>query len=286
MRSEQARAAFAAARLARLATLGADGFPHLVPICFALDGDVIWSAVDRKPKSGRRLQRLRNIAAEPRVSALADYYEDADWSALWWVRADGRARVIQRGDGGRERGLELLASRYAQYRADPPDGELIAVEVERWSGWGPGPDPSRSPYAPAISHVDLVVSQLERSLSFYRGLLEPVGWTRLGTVRGERGETIYYLGLVGRSGSLGLRQRQSEAHAAPYDRYALGIHHVCLDVASRAAVDERFEWLRSVGATIESPPREYDYTPGYYAVFCHDPDGIKVELLHRPAPEG
>jgi catechol 2,3-dioxygenase-like lactoylglutathione lyase family enzyme len=134
-----------------------------------------------------------------------------------------------------------------------------------------------------LSHVDLVVSSIERSLPFYRGLLEPLGWTRLREIRGERGETIWYLS-VGGSGvaALGLREKQSDAHEGPYDRYAVGVHHVCFDAPSRAVVDERARWLIDQGAEIESAPREYDYTPGYYAVFFYDPDGIKLELLHRP----
>jgi glyoxylase I family protein len=139
------------------------------------------------------------------------------------------------------------------------------------------------PAAPKLSHVDLVVSSLERSLPFYRGLLEPVGWTGMREIRGERGERVVYLSVAGTGVSaLGLRERQSAARGAAYDRYAVGLHHVCFDVGSRAEVDERAGWLRRQGAQIESAPREYDYTPGYYAVFLYDPDGMKLELLHRP----
>jgi tRNA-Thr(GGU) m(6)t(6)A37 methyltransferase TsaA len=131
-----------------------------------------------------------------------------------------------------------------------------------------------------ISHVDLVVGSIERSLPFYRGLLEPIGWSGSSEVRGERGETIHYLSVDGPGVSaLGLREKRSDG---PHDRYAVGLHHVCLDVASREVVDERAGWLRRQGARIESGPAEYDYTPGYYAVFFHDPDGIKLELVHRP----
>ena len=137
--------------------------------------------------------------------------------------------------------------------------------------------------SPKLSHVDLVVSSIERSLCFYRGLLEPIGWTGLRQVRGERGDTIWYLSVEGPGvAALGLREKQSDAHALPYDRYAVGIHHLGFDVPSREVVDERARWLREQAATIEGGPREYDYTPGYYAVFFHDPDGIKLELLHRP----
>ena len=118
------RERFAAARVARLATAG----PHLVPICFALDGDTIWTAVDAKPKRTRALRRLQNIARDPRVSLLVDHYED-DWSQLWWARADGIATVHDDGP------VALLAARYPQYAADPPAGPFIAIAVEHWSGW-------------------------------------------------------------------------------------------------------------------------------------------------------
>lgn len=137
--------------------------------------------------------------------------------------------------------------------------------------------------SPKLSHVDLVVSSIERSLHFYRSLLEPIGWTGLRQVRGERGEAIWYLSVEGPGvAALGLREKQSDAHALPYDRYAVGIHHLCFDVPSREVVDERARWLREQAATIESGPREYHYTPGYYAVFFYDPDGIKLEIVHVP----
>ncbi len=137
--------------------------------------------------------------------------------------------------------------------------------------------------ASKISHVDLVVSSIERSLPFYRGLLEPIGWSGLREVGGEQGETIHYLSVEGPGvAALGLREKRSDAHGVPYDRYAVGIHHLCFDAPSREVVDERAQWLREQGVEIESGPAEYDYTPGYYAVFLYDPDGIKLELLHRP----
>ena len=134
----------------------------------------------------------------------------------------------------------------------------------------------------AIDHVDLVVTSLERSLQFYRGLLHPLGYVRTSEIEGERGERVVYVGRVGGMGSISLRERQSDAHDVPYDRYAIGLHHVALAVISRQVVDERARWLREQGAEIESGPKEYDYTPVYYAVFFHDPDGIKLELVHRP----
>jgi glyoxylase I family protein len=135
----------------------------------------------------------------------------------------------------------------------------------------------------AIDHLDLVVSSLERSLSFYRGLLGPLGYVHEGDIAGERGERVVYLSRHGGGGSVSLRESQSDAHEAPYDRYAIGVHHVAFSASSRALVDERAEWARREGAHMESGPQEYGYTPGYYAVFLHDPDGIKLEIVSRPA---
>jgi catechol 2,3-dioxygenase-like lactoylglutathione lyase family enzyme len=135
----------------------------------------------------------------------------------------------------------------------------------------------------AIDHLDLVVTDMQRSLAFYRELLRPLGYVRESPIEGERGEHVVYLGRVGGMGSVSIRQAQSDAHAVPYDRYAVGVHHIAFRAYSRGVVDERAAWLREQGATIESGPEEYDYSPGYYAVFFYDPDQIKLELVHRPA---
>lgn len=136
---EEARSRFAAAPVARLATAGAGGRPHLVPVTFAAAGDLIVTAVDHKPKRGTDLARLRNLRAEPRVCLLADHYE-ARWEALWWARADGTARVVdgEEEEDEREAALDLLARKYPQYRARRPGGPVIAVDVTRWSGWAWG----------------------------------------------------------------------------------------------------------------------------------------------------
>jgi catechol 2,3-dioxygenase-like lactoylglutathione lyase family enzyme len=134
-----------------------------------------------------------------------------------------------------------------------------------------------------IDHLDLVVSELDRSLRFYTELLRPLGYVNHSEIEGERGERVVYIGRPGLHGSVSIRERQSKSREIPYDRYDLGVHHIAFAATSREMVDERAEWLRSQGATIESGPEEYGYTPGYYAVFFHDPDGIKLELVHRPS---
>ena len=132
MSPEEARGRFAAARVARLATADADGRPHLVPISFAVEHDTIYSVVDAKPKRTMELRRLRNVRSNPRVSALVDHYDDADWSALWWVRADGLARVLGQDEPESRRAVGLLGERHPQQRAT---GAVLAIDVERWSGW-------------------------------------------------------------------------------------------------------------------------------------------------------
>ncbi|WP_182908976.1 TIGR03668 family PPOX class F420-dependent oxidoreductase [Microbispora sp. H13382] len=146
MPEERARALFSAARVARLATAGAEGAPRLVPVTFAVvpgelvqEGEkgVVVTAVDHKPKATADLRRLRDIRDNPRVCLLADHYED-DWERLWWVRADGHARVVEGGDE-RERAVAWLVRKYAQYRERPPAGPAILVRVGRWSGWSYAP---------------------------------------------------------------------------------------------------------------------------------------------------
>jgi glyoxylase I family protein len=132
-----------------------------------------------------------------------------------------------------------------------------------------------------VHHVDIVVSSIERSLPFYRELLSPLGYHRVGEVEGERGETIWYIGGAGTS--VGLREAQSES-PDPYDRYAVGLHHVAFAAQSRASVDAAADWVRGQGAELESEPQEYGYLPGYYAVFFYDPDGMKLEVVHVPRP--
>jgi PPOX class probable F420-dependent enzyme len=128
-----ARALASGLQVARLATVRVDGRPHAVPVTFALLGEAIVTAVDAKPKRSTRLRRLDNVRADARVAVLFDHYED-DWARLWWVRADGLARVVE-GGAELERALAALAARYRQYRDVALTGPAIVIEVERWSGW-------------------------------------------------------------------------------------------------------------------------------------------------------
>ena len=121
------------ARSATLGTVDSMGRPHLVPIVYAYENGILFTAVDRKPKSTYRLRRLRNIEDNPNVSVLIDHYDD-DWSRLWWVRLDGTARVVRSGPVLRH-GLALLTGKYDVYITEPPPGPVIEIRVERVRSW-------------------------------------------------------------------------------------------------------------------------------------------------------
>ncbi|WP_307873557.1 MULTISPECIES: TIGR03668 family PPOX class F420-dependent oxidoreductase [unclassified Frankia] len=165
----EARARFAAARVARLATVAAGGAPRLVPVTFALLPEpaalgapnalgasdavgapdalgarytlgtldplgTIVTAVDHKPKRTTRLRRLDDIAHEPRVTLLVDEYDD-EWTRLWWARADGVAQVVEPRHPDHAAAVRALSARYPQYREQPPSGPAILITVTQWSGW-------------------------------------------------------------------------------------------------------------------------------------------------------
>ncbi len=119
--------------MARLATTDPDGRPHLVPIVFALEGETLYSAVDRKPKRSSKLRRIENARVRPEVTILVDHYEE-DWGRLWWIRLRGRARVLDQGEE-RKRALMLLRDKYPQYRSEPLNGPVLAVDVTEVREW-------------------------------------------------------------------------------------------------------------------------------------------------------
>ncbi len=135
-----ARSLVTAARVGRLATVTEIGTPHVVPCCFAVEGDRLYSAVDGKPKSTTALKRLANIRAQPAASLVVDHYAE-DWTELWWVRVDGTATVVESSDE-RQLALDALAAKYEQYRAERPAGPVIRVDIAGVSGWSFSPLPS------------------------------------------------------------------------------------------------------------------------------------------------
>jgi PPOX class probable F420-dependent enzyme len=131
--ADDARHRFAGSPIARLATADAAGVPHVVPVTFTVDGDLIFFAIDHKPKRSTNLRRLRNIAENPAVAVVVDHYAD-DWSTLWWARADGRAELWEDGEA-RAGAVELLQRKYHQYVETSPRGPVVAIQVANWSGW-------------------------------------------------------------------------------------------------------------------------------------------------------
>jgi PPOX class probable F420-dependent enzyme len=121
------------ARVARLATVRPDGRPHLVPCCYAIDGDIVYSVVDAKPKSSLALRRLENVRLTPTVSLLIDHYTE-DWTALWWIRLDGTGLVVESGEA-HDHALECLRQKYDQYVREPPPGPVLSINVTKWRAW-------------------------------------------------------------------------------------------------------------------------------------------------------
>jgi len=151
MDETEARRRFAAARVGRLATITASGMPHLVPVVFALLGDVLYTAVDSKPKTTMALRRLANIDANGRASLLVDEYSD-DWSNLWWVRVDGSAQVLEVDSTVSRRvsqrldhpdpvhvAVQALTRKYPQYVSQPPPGPVVEVRLTKWTWWEAAP---------------------------------------------------------------------------------------------------------------------------------------------------
>jgi PPOX class probable F420-dependent enzyme len=130
---EEARRRVAAARVARLASVDPNGRPHVVPCCFALSGDRIVSVVDQKPKQTLQLRRLENIRRCPDVQLVVDHYDD-DWTVLWWVRVSGQGRVVDRGPA-RDAAVDLLATKYEQYRDERPAGPVLVIDITRIISW-------------------------------------------------------------------------------------------------------------------------------------------------------
>ncbi len=134
MHEQAARERVRDARVGRLATVRDDGRPHVVPCCYALIDDSVFTAVDAKPKSTTALQRLANIAAVPYASLVVDHYDDDDWTSLWWVRVDGSAAIVD-DEPTRERALDALAMKYEQYRDARPRGAVVELRIEQWRWW-------------------------------------------------------------------------------------------------------------------------------------------------------
>lgn len=133
MEASDLRRRVESARVARLATVDPDGNPHLVPVSFVLLGDVVYTAIDEKPKRNAHPRRLANLEATGRACLLVDEYQE-DWSKLWWVRLDGHGRVVD-DEAEANNARTALTGKYPQYAERPPRGPVVAIQVTHWSGW-------------------------------------------------------------------------------------------------------------------------------------------------------
>jgi PPOX class probable F420-dependent enzyme len=124
-------------RVGHLATVSRGGEPHVVPVCYAVADDTIYTPIDEKPKQpGRTLQRVRNIEETGRAALVVDRY-DEDWTQLGWVLLRGRAELLAPGSPEQARAVELLRQRYPQYQAMRLETQsMIALRIERVSVWG------------------------------------------------------------------------------------------------------------------------------------------------------
>ena len=126
--------------VARLATADASGAPHVIPVCYAFNGRIIYSVLDRKPKNVAlgRLRRIRNILDNPRVSLVVDHYED-DWQSLGYLLIIGHAELLVDGSE-RVEAVKLLREKYHQYRSmDVDENPVIKLTPDRIIGWGKVP---------------------------------------------------------------------------------------------------------------------------------------------------
>jgi PPOX class probable F420-dependent enzyme len=126
-------------RVGHLATAGADGAPHVVPVCYALDDGALYFVADEKPKRrpARALQRLANLRENPRAALVVDEYDD-DWTRLAWLLVRGPARAVE-DPAAHAAALVLLRARYPQYRAmaldDPARHPIVRIEPARVVLW-------------------------------------------------------------------------------------------------------------------------------------------------------
>jgi glyoxylase I family protein len=129
----------------------------------------------------------------------------------------------------------------------------------------------------AINHLDLTVSDLSVSIAFYDKVLGRLGYNRSAEYAGD--VPCWVLNSLGGASSIGLH---AAGIVAPHNRNAPGLHHLAFHCESRADIDAFHDFLVMERMHVLDAPAEYDYTPGYYAIFFADPDGIKLELVHEP----
>lgn len=119
-------------RVARVATAGPEGMPHVVPVCHVVADGRIYFA------SGTEGRKVKNLSANPRVALSVDLYTDA-WPHLKGVMVQGRAALIRPGPRFRKI-RRLLYAKYPQYpdeaALDESDSVIVEVTPTHVFSWG------------------------------------------------------------------------------------------------------------------------------------------------------
>jgi catechol 2,3-dioxygenase-like lactoylglutathione lyase family enzyme len=139
----------------------------------------------------------------------------------------------------------------------------------------------------ALSHLDLNITDPDRSVPFYDTVLPLLGYRRVPVEPGTTAVACWSMSDAAKSVfSIALERARGAGERQKYDRYAPGLHHLAFHVDSRADVDQLYAQLVALGIAILDPPAEYTYTPGYYALSCQDPDGLVLEFVYEPQHRG
>ena len=135
----------------------------------------------------------------------------------------------------------------------------------------------------SISHIALTVSDLERSAAFYNKVFELIGFKRVEVPEATQQAMRTRLNAwVGPGYSISIRPSKGEFARRLHDRNAPGFNHMAFSAEDRSDVEKLYELLKQMGATVLDAPAEYPYSPGYFAVYFADPDGLKLEFAHAP----
>ena len=135
----------------------------------------------------------------------------------------------------------------------------------------------------SITHIALTVSDLERSTPFYDRVFEFIGFKRVEVPESTQLAMKTRLkAWVGQGYSISIRPSKGEFAHRLQDRNAPGFNHMAFNAKDRSDVEKMYELLKEIGATVLDAPAEYPYSPGYFAVYFTDPDGLKFEFAYSP----
>jgi coenzyme F420-0:L-glutamate ligase/coenzyme F420-1:gamma-L-glutamate ligase len=222
-------------RVGRLATAGAEGEPHAVPVCFAYEDGNIYVPLDEKPKSvpATRLKRVRNVLENPRATLVVDRYAE-DWSRLAFVMVRGRAELVEPGEREHADAVRLLRGKYHQYeRMRIEEQPVIRVRVERAAAWGDfGPEDASDALLETVRGRRSVRRYVERPVpeAAVERMLEAARWAP-----SPHGTQPWRFAVIRQPGT---RERLAEAMGAEWRR------NLEMDGQDAEVVERRLEGSR------------------------------------------